>query len=362
MARMGLVHVASFVRELDGQCTLLSISGDRLVAGSRQGDIACWSITSGSEIWRSKVDGPCSDSDTNDKTLFFTESDKIHAVDLATGEFLWSIDLEGSTDFVRFTGSGIWATSSVYNIEIQDYYEATVWLIDVEGSVLEKWGIEGRAWSLASTQEEAIVGLSRPKCGYAVVSSESGPEYFPLGNDSPVTMGVVSDGGILYLGHSDGGISEISEEGISTHPAGPSAITSLYVSDDWVAGMDSGRVSSGERLGGWSIDLGGLVDLVIMGPSSKGDVCVWSSSWTEESKLALLNKKSGEVDFELFHGPRIEVGFSTDRAIALGDSRGNIFLIEQDVLLRRLQQIDEGEDYDERKSLLRRRIRNLRRE
>jgi len=46
----------------------------------------------------------------------------------------------------------------------------------------------------------------------------------------------------------------------------------------------------------------------------------------------------------------------------LGDSRGNIFLIEQDVLLRRLQQIDEGEDYDERKSLLRRRIRDLRRE
>ncbi len=358
MDSRGLHHFASFVRELNGECTLLRIFGDRLVAGSRLGDLACWSIGSGTEIWRNLVEGPCSDCDLEGDLLCVSESDKLHAVDIRTGEFLWNCELEGSSDLVRVSG-GVWATSSVYTIEIQDYTESSVWLFDKEGQNEGKWEVEGRAWFLAAEPDLAIVGLSRPKCGYAKVAIGGGPEYFSMENDTPITTGAISDKGSLYLGHSNGGISEITGEESSSHKAGSASVTSITIGEDWLAGLESGSVLSGPSLGSWSAEVGGLVDVVCLGPSLRGERCVWSSSWSERAKLSLLDEISGDIQFEVSHDSRIGKICSAGGTITLGDSEGNIFLIEEGVLRRRFEQVEEGFGEDQKRSLIRRRIRRL---
>ena len=360
MASRGLHHFASFVRELNGACTLLRIFGDNLVAGTRLGDLACWSISSGSERWKIFMDGPCSDCDLEGDLLCVSESANIHAVDMRTGEFLWSSELEGSSDFVRVSGSGVWATSSVYTIEIQDYSQASVWLFDIKGRLQGKWGIDGRAWFLAAKSELAIIGLSRPRCGYANVSLGHDPAYIPLDNNSPITTGAVSEDGVMYLGHSDGGVSEIIGEEIASHNAGSTPVSALTIGEDWVAGLESGQVVSGASSGGWTSELSGFVDVVSLGPSLRGGRCVWSSSWSEGAKLALLDEDSGTAQLEVNHDSRIEEICSTEGTIALGDSEGNVFLIEEAVLRRRFEQVDEDVEEGQKRSLLRRRIRSLR--
>jgi hypothetical protein len=345
---------------MNGACTLLRIFGDNLVAGTRLGDLACWSISSGLERWKIFMEGPCSDCDLEDDLLCVSESDNLHAVDLRTGKFLWSSELVGSSDFVRVSGGGIWATSSVYTIEIQDYSQATVWLFDIKGRLQGKWGVDGRAWFLAAKSELAIIGLSRPRCGYANMSLGHDPAYISLDNNSPITTGAVSEEGVLYLGHSDGGVSEIIGEEVASHNAGLSAVTALAVGKDWVAGLESGQVASGTSPGGWSSELGGFVDVVSLGPSLNGGRCVWSSSWSEGAKLTLLDEDSGTTQFEVNHDFRIEKICSTGGTIALGDSEGNVFLFEEAVFRRRFEQVGEDVEEDQKRSLLRRQIRSLR--
>lgn len=360
MASRGLHHFASFVRELNGPCTLLRIFGDNLVAGTRLGDLTCWSISSGSERWRVLVEGPCSDCDLEGDLLCVSESDNLHGVDMRTGELLWSSELEGSSDFVRVSRGGVWATSSVYTIEIQDYSEAAVWLFDIEGRLQGKWGVDGRAWFLAAKSDLAIIGLSRPRCGYAIVSIGHDFKYISIENNNPITTGVVSEEGVLYFGHTDGGISEIMGEEVTSHIVGSSPVTSITLGESWVAGLESGQVISGPSLGGWSADVGRLVDVVSLGPSLRGGRCVWSSSWSEGAKLTLLDEDSGTTQFEVNHDSRIKEICSTEGTIALGDSEGNVFLIEDEVFRRRFEQVEEDVEEDQKRSLLRRRIRSLR--
>ena len=150
VAVASLESYSSFVREVDDECAFVRASGDFLFSGSRSGEVACWNISSGAEIWRMMFDGPCSDSDCNEEILFFCESGSIHAIRISSGEVIWSVRLEGSSDFVRVSNGFVWVTTSVYNFEIQDYSEGAVWQIDFGGDVRNRCETVGRAWSLSA--------------------------------------------------------------------------------------------------------------------------------------------------------------------------------------------------------------------
>ena len=63
MAQSSLEFYSSLVRQVDGGCAFLRVSDDFLVAGSSSGQVACWSLSNGSEVWRHEFEGPCSDAD-----------------------------------------------------------------------------------------------------------------------------------------------------------------------------------------------------------------------------------------------------------------------------------------------------------
>ncbi|RZD49290.1 MAG: hypothetical protein CXT65_05960 [Methanobacteriota archaeon] len=131
--------VSSFERELGSACTVLRIDGDDLLGGSQEGVLACWSVDSGNERWRVEVNGPISDIAMIDSRVYAAASSDLHALDAGTGDIIWSRPLEGASDFVQVCEGVVWAASSVYEIEISDYTESTVWMFDSEGSLQEHW-------------------------------------------------------------------------------------------------------------------------------------------------------------------------------------------------------------------------------
>ncbi len=360
VAVASLESYSSFVREVDDECAFVRASGDFLFSGSRSGEVACWNISSGAEIWRMIFDGPCSDSDCNEEILFFCESGSIHAIRISSGEVIWSVRLEGSSDFVRVSNGFVWVTTSVYNFEIQDYSEGAVWQIDFGGDVRNRFETVGRAWSLSAQESQVVMGLSRPRCGYAIVTEEDGIEYLELEEQHPVTIGNEGGDCPVVLGHSNGMVTEIVGHKVGTTAHGESSVRAIDHSDGWVVGLDSGFVSSSEFFGSWSVNLHGVIDIVRFGPSLGDEKGVWASSWEKESKIFLIDSSDGSVELEISHHSRIGCSFSIGNTICFGDSSGCVYVVEEDVLRRRFSLPAEEISEEDRNSEMRRKIRGLR--
>ncbi len=360
MTVASLESYSSLVREVDDECAFVRASGDFLFSGSRSGEIACWNISSGAEIWRMMFDGPCSDSDCNEELLFFSESDNIHAIRISSGEVIWSVKLEGSSDFVQISNGFVWVTTSVYNFEIQDYSEGAVWQIDFGGDVRKRLEIVGRAWSLSTQESQVVMGLSRPRCGYAIVTEEDGIEYRGMGEQHPVTIGNGGGAFPIVLGHSNGMVTEIVGHEVLAITHGESSVRAIDYFDGWVVGLDSGFVSSSEFFGSWSVDLHGVIDIVSFGPSLGDEKGVWTSSWEKESKICLIDSSDGSVELEISHHSRIRSSFGIGNVICFGDSSGCVYVVEEDVLRRRFSIPVEEISEEDRSSEMRRKIRGLR--
>ena len=359
MTVASLQDYSSLVREVEGECAFVRMTGEFLVSGSRSGEVACWEISNGTEMWRLSFEGPCSDADSNDGWLFFTESDRVHAIELGSGKEAWSVELEGSSDLVAVSSDFIWVTSSVYNFEIQDYSEGAIWQIDHSGEVRNRWDTVGRAWSLSDFQGRALMGLSRPKCGYAI-ASEEGIEYLELEEKHPVTVGCKLVGGGVVLGHSNGSVTEIDEGGFSTASFGNSAVCSIDCRSGWVVGLESGGVSTSDSFGSWSIDSFDSIDVVSFGPSLNENAGVWYTSWNEGGAIFLVDSSIGSVQLEISHHSRIVTCFGTENTICLGDDAGCIHVIEKDVVRRRFKRLPGRDPDSGRDSEMRKRIRALR--
>ena len=361
MTLASLEHYSSYVREVDGECVFVRLSNNYLFSGSKSGEVACWDLSTGREMWRLDFEGPCSDSDSNKELFFFTESDNIHAIRIDSGELIWTAKLEGSSDFVQVSNGFVWVTSSVYNFEIQDYSEGSVWQIDFEGRIRNRWQTEGRAWSFSIQENLLVMGLSRPKSGYAIVS-ENGINYPELEERHPVTIGNGGSGVPVVLGHSNGMVTEVVEQEVKSVSEVESSVRAIDYCGGWVVGLDSGYVTSSKHLGSWSINLSGVIDVLCFGPSLDNNEWVWVPSWSDDSSVvSLLNPKKGSIELEIRHHSRIGCVFSDESVICLGDYSGCITVIEKDVLRRRFTSPMEEMSEKGRSMELRKKIRGLRR-
>ena len=121
MKNIGLKGIVSFSRKLNGECTILKIVDDFVIAGSKTGNIICWEIESGEEMWNLFFDGPCSDIGNSSENIFITESDKVHCIEVGNGSVIWSKSIGGVSDYLFALEDKLWVTSSTYTFEIQDY-------------------------------------------------------------------------------------------------------------------------------------------------------------------------------------------------------------------------------------------------
>ena len=348
---LALTSVSSLRRDLGDECTVLRIHADRIFAGSQGGVLACWMAATGERVWEASLDGPLSDLDFVGDRVYVAESSMIHCLNQDSGEIVWSKELEGSSDYVVATDDGVWATSSVYEIEIGDYTESTIWRIDGFGKVQHCWTIAERCWFFGTGDRGLVLGLGRPRCGALRVDEEK-LEHIEIIDAGPVTCGSTVGNRIL-LGHSDGNVSEIGSGSAVKGISPVSAV--LGVHDVTIAGFEDGDVVSSA---GWSHSLRGSVAGLSLGPSPSGDQAIWVSS---DEGISILDQGGGSPLLELQHGCRISEFGSLGDIIALGDSEGVIHLVERDVLSRRIgDELATTED-EAKKSEMMDRLRGLRR-
>ena len=360
MIKPSLEGCASLIRNIGGSCTLLNLRDGYLVAGTKSGKISCWSVSDGSNIWKRDFDGPCNDSEICGPCIYITESNMVHSIDIANGRVNWTVELEGSVDLISADEAYLWVTSSVYNIEIQDFTEGSVCQIDMNGKKIATWPTEGRAWSLCSVDGAAYLGLSRPKCGYCIISHER-IEYFPLGHSSPVTVGDGNDVNGVIFGHSDGGSSQLVNGEISTSSARGSSATAIYCSDGWIIGLENGEIHARGDFGSWESKLEGQVEEFSIGPSLDERKVLWASSWGDASEISVFDLASGEVILKMQHSGRVSQMCGSQKVICFGDENGNLLILEAGVFRRRLQEFQPNFVEGDSESVMRRKIRELRR-
>ena len=345
MTGLSLEAISSYVRDLFSSCSALLLVEDLLFAGSHDGLLVSWEASSGVERWRVSISGPISDISVDSGSVYVAASDSLHAVDIANGSLLWNIKLEGASDYVLAEDGNIWATSSVYELEVADFIESTIWRFDKLGNELERWVIAERAWHISSDGSGGIVlGLGRPRCGYLRVRPEAPVEHNALPTNSPVTCGSGENKDLIF-GHADGSLSSLDE---SVLEAG-SLITSIASSPNgWISGHEDGSISM--KTG--TENLPGFIDAVEIVETNG-----WASSFDGVNVWIMI---IGEVSNKISHDSRLRQMDSSFNRIVLADAQGRVYFVESEVMQRRINSHqEEPEEYSE-KSDLRARLRMLR--
>ena len=76
--------------------------------------------------------------------------------------------------------------------------------------------------------------------------------------------------------------------------------------------------------------------------------------------IYLLDKSDGEIKYQITHDSRIRLMKNIGSRIALSDQNGKVMLFEEEILFRRLGEMEENSDDQEKRDLLKKRLRALR--
>ena len=215
----------------------------------------------------------------------------------------------------------------------------------------QRWTIAERCWFFGTDGRGLVLGLGRPRCGTLRVG-EDHLEHLEISGAGPVTCGT-NAGNRILLGHSDGNVSEVGSGSVLRGASPVSAV--LGVENETIAGFEDGDVVS---KAGWIHSSTGFVAALSPGPSPSGNRAIWVCL---DRGVVILDGEGGTPLLELDHGCRISESDSEGDIIALGDSEGEIHLVERDVLSRRLGDDLATTEDDSRKRLMMDRLRGLRR-
>lgn len=351
-----LSEISSFVRDIDTECTILKLHKNFLIAGSHHGILKCWDIISGIEKWSNQFEGPCSEMIIEQQLIYLAEEGNVHCIDLDSGKSIWSKKIDGFSEFIKIYDDHIWVGSSVYDLQISNYSESAIWKFNKKGELIKTIILKSKPWFFDVINSGLFIGLSRPLCGYGKINEMGLVEYYDLVNKNPITTGISYEDNI-FLGHSDGNVSNIGNKIEEYKNNKNIPVKDLEFHKGIIIGLETGEIYSEND---WKVDLKKELDVLSRGPSNDGIDYLWASTWDNRSKIFSIDINSGNFEFCVEHSSRIRrINYFND-FLALGDSEGKIFLIENNVLQRRLKSNPEEIKIDEKRALLRERLRRLR--
>ena len=343
--------LASFVRDLGSECTTLNMGDNFLLAGSKIGRITLWDTNTGQEKWTTEVEGPISDLGI-DERIYLTASAELHAIDKENGAIEWSVDIGGSSDMIGINGEKIFVTSSLYEIEVQDYTETTFFIFDKSGELITSIDFEEKPWFMGKQNHKIILGIGRPRCGILTVDGEYNISHSKTDGDSPVNMGIKTNKGFL-LGHSNGSITEIIDSDRKSIQCGNDSITAMSSAGfSWQVGDKNGNIFSSD---GWRKKLGNRINSIVEAKHH-----IWVSVTSEKNTVYLLDKKDGGIKHQFSHNNKIQLMELEDDNLAISDEEGKIMFFDMKTLDKRIKTVVEVSKDSERRNLLKKRLRALR--
>ena len=139
-------------------------------------------------------------------SVFVTSGLHIVCLDGKTGQIVWQHALEGSADDIIVYQTKIYAISSVYDIEHNDFIDSAIWCFSKSGEKQWDTHLDERPWVILPTVKQITVGLGRPRMGSASVSKSGKLQYHQPIVESPITAGCMRLEGPLFA-HADGHIT-----------------------------------------------------------------------------------------------------------------------------------------------------------
>ena len=364
--------VAWFERSLDAGVSTLHLDQTRLVAGDWDGGIHCWDLL-GEALWSAQTSNRVGDLAVGGERMFAVCGRDLVCLDLAGGEIQWTVELEGSSDLVACTPDGdtVLATSSVFDIELNDFLESTLWRFDGEGNKVREDVITERPWSVEMRDDGvALLGLGRPRCGL-VRAELDGLHHSLLPTESPVTCGLPGRTRTI-IGHADGTLTCI-EDGVvleeGPFPKQPGSIEALACTPDGLivglnadTGAGLARAYSADGRKRWIVETepGRKIEHVIDGPEIGDSNSVWIISWDgSTSVIEGCGELEGEGLIRFEEEVRVNAVIGDGENLVLGLADGSVFLLQGDLLNRRLTS-DVEPEADGARSALAARLRALR--
>ena len=218
-----------------------------------------------------------------------------------------------------------------------------------EGQVIN---FEEKPWFMKRHNQETILGIGRPRCGFLTVDNDGVISHNQTETNSPVNLGIKTNYGFL-LGHSDGTITEIDDCDRKYTKCGDDSITAMFSNNiSWKIGNVIGNLFSSD---GWVIDLDGKISGIV---ETEDHICVSINS--EENIIYLLDKESGSIEYQFNHENKIQIMTLSNYNLAISDEEGKIMFFDVKTLNKRIEEKkDINEDLD-RRNLLKKRLRALR--
>ena len=353
---MNMVGACWMTRLLGEPVSALSIDeSNDIIAGGWHGVLTYWDCE-GENSWSTNLPDRIGSIASNEEFVFATAGLHIVAVSRKSGELMWQFALEGSADEVIIHEDRVYATSSVYDIEHNDFIDSAVWCFTFDGNKLWTKHMDERPWTIFSDSNAVIIGLGRPKMGIAMVNQDGEVNYQQLAPLSPVTFGELITGKPIF-GHANGDVSSINGKITSIEGESIEAILADNQANLIIVAERSINCLTNDASQLWSIKN--------IQPSSQAigfEINNTQSFWYAHSdglngQLKIIYCDSGQ-QITAMSCSKISNIVSSSNRIVVGNEAGEILVWDAEMLNRRLEnEIDT--DQDDHKKALRDRLKAL---
>ena len=353
---MNMVGACWMTRLLGEPVSALSIDeSNDIIAGGWNGVLSYWDCD-GENNWSTNLPDRIGSIAANQEFVFATAGLHIVAVSRTSGELMWQFALEGSADEVIIHEGHVYATSSVYDIEHNDFIDSAVWCFTFDGNNLWTKHMDERPWTIFSDDNTVIIGLGRPKMGIATINQEGEINHQQLASNSPVTFGKLI-GSKPVFGHANGDVSSI--DGKITSIEGES------IEEVLTDNQENLVIVTERSINGLTNENSQLWSMKNIQPSGQAigfEINNIQSFWYAQTdglngQLKIIYCDSGQ-QIAAMSCSKISNIVSSSNRVVVGNEAGEILVWDAEMLNRRLES-EVDIDQDDRKKALRDRLKAL---
>ena len=351
-----MVGACWMTRLLGEPVSALSIDeSNDIIAGGWNGVLSYWDCD-GENNWSTNLPDRIGSIAANQEFVFATAGLHIVAVSRTSGELMWQFALEGSADEVIIHEGQVYATSSVYDIEHNDFIDSAVWCFTFDGNNLWTKHIDERPWTIFSDDNTVIIGLGRPKMGIATINQEGEINHQQLSSNSPVTFGKLI-GSKPVFGHANGDVSSI--DGKITFIEGESIEEVLTDNQENLVIVTERSINC---LTNKNSQLWSMKNIQPSGQAIGFEINNIQSFWYAQTdglngQLKIIYCDSGQ-QIAAMSCSKISNIVSSNNRVVVGNEAGEILVWDAEMLNRRLES-EVDIDQDDRKKALRDRLKAL---
>ena len=343
-----LSDLSSLVRSLKAPVTTIAQNAKSFIAGDAEGIASAWSVSDGAPLWSINLEPSVSSIVFADGIVAVAHGASITAVNPDDGAIIWTIPVDGACDFVVFDNQSLWVTSSVYEIEIEDYVACRIMRIEPRRGVVEQSiPLPSKAWTLDAFGRGCILGLGRPQPGiYTIKTGKDDLHHLEDSPRAPISHSSISSDNRMSFTTSDSHAIQIDQVGKIIDTAKDVVLAGFTHDGRWTTYNQNGEAGNAETddedLNGFPQHFTSTDEMTLLAtrkPDSSGTVFIGKirMNWTHTSEITTVHSY-------------------LDRTV-LGCLNGEVLLLETNVLKRR---ITKPEFSDEDDSLIRARLRMLR--